>query len=75
MSTVFDESTLASVEAQLADTDHLLEHSYPGDSGARQPVHTVYVRGDKFTAGLPDAWGANALAAAGSAAGLAKLAA
>ncbi|MBM7766777.1 DUF6986 family protein [Glutamicibacter nicotianae] len=75
MSTVFDESTLASVEAQLADTDHLLEHSYPGDSGARQPVHTVYVPGDKFTAGLPDAWGANALAAAGNAAGLAKLAA
>lgn len=75
MSNTFDESTLASVEAKLAATDRLLETSYPGDSGARQPIHTVYVPGDKYTADLPAAWGANALAAAGDAAGLAELAA
>lgn len=75
MSNVFDESTLAAVEAKLAATDQLLASAYPGDSGARQPVHTVYVPGDKFTVGLPEAWGSNALAAAGNAAGLAKLAA
>ena len=75
MSNVFDESTLASVEAKLAATDQLLENAYPGDTGARQPVHTVYVPGDKFTGELPAAWGANALAAAGDSAGLAKLAA
>ncbi|GAA1406014.1 hypothetical protein AUR04nite_16890 [Glutamicibacter uratoxydans] len=75
MSNVFDESTLASVEAQLAATDQLLENAYPGDTGARQPVHTVYVPGDKFTGELPAAWGSNALAAAGDSAGLAKLAA
>ncbi|MGO2067980.1 DUF6986 family protein [Glutamicibacter arilaitensis] len=75
MSSTFDESTLASVEAKLAATDRLLETSYPGDSGARQPVHTVYVPGDKYTADLPAAWGANALASAGDAAGLAELAA
>ena len=38
--------------------------AYPGDSGARQPVHTVYVPGDRFTAGLADEWGALALARA-----------
>ena len=75
MSSTFDESTLASVEAKLAATDRLLETSYPGDSGARQPIHTVYVPGDKYTADLPAAWGANALASAGDAAGLAELAA
>ena len=75
MSNTFDESTLASVEAKLAATDRLLETSYPGDTGARQPVHTVYVPGDRFTVDLPEAWGANALAAAGNAAGLAQLAA
>ncbi len=75
MSSTFDETTLASVEAKLAATDRLLETSYPGDSGARQPIHTVYVPGDKYTADLPAAWGANALAAAGDAAGLAELAA
>lgn len=71
----FDESTLASVETQLAATDQLLDNAYPGDSGARQPVHTVYVPGDIYTAELPVAWGANALAATGGEAGLADLAA
>ncbi|MGP5339397.1 DUF6986 family protein [Glutamicibacter arilaitensis] len=75
MSSTFDESTLASIEAKLAATDRLLETSYPGETGARQPVHTVYVPGDKYTADLPAAWGANALATAGNAVGLAKLAA
>ncbi|MGO2596888.1 MAG: DUF6986 family protein, partial [Glutamicibacter arilaitensis] len=75
MSSTFDESTLASIEAKLAATDRLLETSYPGETGARQPVHTVYVPGDKYTADLPAAWGANALASAGDAAGLAELAA
>ncbi|MGO3763652.1 DUF6986 family protein [Glutamicibacter arilaitensis] len=75
MSSTFDESTLASIEAKLAATDRLLETSYPGETGARQPVHTVYVPGDKYTADLPAAWGANALATAGDAAGLAELAA
>ncbi|MGO3865133.1 DUF6986 family protein [Glutamicibacter arilaitensis] len=75
MSSTFDESTLASIEAKLAATDRLLENSYPGETGARQPVHTVYVPGDKYNADLPAAWGANALATAGNAVGLAKLAA
>lgn len=74
MNNLFDESTLAAVEARLADTDKLLRENYPGDSGARQPVHTVYVPGDRFTGELAAQWGANALTAAGGAAGLRELA-
>ncbi|WP_417365395.1 DUF6986 family protein [Glutamicibacter arilaitensis] len=75
MSSTFDESTLASVEAQLAATDRLLETSYPGDTGARQPIHTVYVPGDKYTAEMPAIWGHNAIVAAGGLMGLSALAA
>lgn len=75
MSHTFDESTLASVEAKLEATDRLLETSYPGDSGARQPIHTVYVPADKYTVDLPEHWGHNAGATAGGLIGLAALAA
>ncbi|GAA0187793.1 DUF6986 family protein [Glutamicibacter creatinolyticus] len=74
MNTVFDQATLAAVEDQLAATDQLLATSYAGDTGARQPVHTVYVPADRYTAELPARWGANALAAVGGAEGLAELA-
>ncbi|ROS74603.1 aldolase [Cellulomonas sp. PhB143] len=47
---------LDAVDASLAGTDRLLETAYPGDSAARQPVHTVYVPGDRFTPGLPGEW-------------------
>ncbi|WP_345471751.1 aldolase/citrate lyase family protein [Glutamicibacter ectropisis] len=70
----FDESTLASVATLLAATDQLLEKSYPGDSGARQPIHTVYVPGDQYSPELPAAWGHNAMVAAGGLVGLSMLA-
>jgi len=75
MNTVFDQATLAAVERQLAATDALLTTSYPGDGGSRQPVHTVYVPADRYTAELPARWGGNALAAIGGTEGLAELAA
>ncbi|MCW4466349.1 aldolase/citrate lyase family protein [Glutamicibacter sp. MNS18] len=74
MNRVFDQATLAAVEQQLAATDQLMSTSYAGDTGARQPVHTVYIPADRYTADLPPRWGANALAAAGGAEGLAELA-
>lgn len=58
-----DASAYARLDGALADVDAQLAAAYPGDSGARQPVHTVYVAGDQFTAELPDEWGAYALAA------------
>ena len=52
----------AAIDAQLADTDRLLEKNYPGDDGSRQPVHTVYVPADRFTPSSAAEWGAQALA-------------
>ncbi|MFH8804012.1 DUF6986 family protein [Streptomyces sp. NPDC017936] len=51
------------ISASLAPVDAELERRYPGDPGTRQPVHTVYVPGDAFTAGTIRSWGGQALAA------------
>jgi citrate lyase beta subunit len=51
------------LDARLADADAALVAGYPGDAPTRQPVHTVYVSGDLFTADLPQRWGAAALEA------------
>ncbi|MCH0562389.1 aldolase/citrate lyase family protein [Streptomyces sp. MUM 2J] len=51
------------ISASLAPVDAELERRYPGDPGTRQPVHTVYVPGDTFTAGTVRSWGDRALAA------------
>lgn len=58
-----DADAYARLDGALADVDAQLAAAYPGDNGARQPVHTVYVPGDKFSDELPDAWGALALEA------------
>lgn len=71
---VLNAAALAKVDSDLAATDELLEKGYPGDSGARQPIHTAYVPADRFTPELPAAWGAAALAAAGGVSGLETLA-
>ncbi|MDR6415212.1 DUF6986 family protein [Pseudarthrobacter sulfonivorans] len=69
----FSTSDLARIEEQLAATDQLLERSYPGDDGTRQPVHTVYVPADRFTPHLAAEWGAQALATAEAHGALEKL--
>ncbi|MFG3006660.1 DUF6986 family protein [Streptomyces calvus] len=51
------------IGASLAPVDAELERRYPGDPGTRQPVHTVYVPGDAFTADTLRDWGDRALAA------------
>jgi citrate lyase beta subunit len=51
------------VGASLAATDGELARRYPGDPGTRQPVHTVYVPADAFTARTVRDWGEQALAA------------
>ncbi|MEV0277968.1 aldolase [Streptomyces sp. NPDC050610] len=51
------------LDASLAEVDADLARRYPGDPGTRQPVHTVYVPADAFTAGTVRAWGDRALAA------------
>jgi citrate lyase beta subunit len=49
------------VTDRLAAADAELLERYPGDPGTRQPVHTVYVAADRFSADLPAAWGKAAL--------------
>ncbi|GAA2250899.1 aldolase [Streptomyces ruber] len=51
------------IGALLAPVDAELLRHYPGDPATRQPVHTVYVPGDTFTAGTVRSWGDQALAA------------
>jgi citrate lyase beta subunit len=58
-----DAGAYARLDDWLADVDAQLLAAYPGDSGTRQPVHTVYVPADEFTATLPGDWGGLALAA------------
>ncbi len=60
----------AELDAQLRDADAALARQFPGDHGGRQPIHTVYVAGDRYDAGLVDRWGAEALAALDKHAGL-----
>jgi citrate lyase beta subunit len=72
--TALPADVLGSVEARLAPTDRLLATAYPGDDGSRQPVHTVYVPGDRYTPELPARWGRDALDAVAAAGGLDALA-
>lgn len=51
------------LDEQLAAADIALQHQFPGDCGLRQPVHTVYVPADRFTATTVTEWGEAALAA------------
>jgi citrate lyase beta subunit len=44
------------IEDLLAEPDTCAARLYPGDRGARQPVHTVYVPGDTYTPDLPARW-------------------
>ncbi|EXG80205.1 DUF6986 family protein [Cryptosporangium arvum] len=52
---------LDELDARLADTDEALTAQHERTAPGRQPVHTVYVPADRFTAGLPARWGAEAL--------------
>jgi citrate lyase beta subunit len=54
---------LDDLDRRLAPADAELAARFPGDAGARQPVHTVYVPADQMAAGLPADWGTQALAA------------
>ncbi|BCI53247.1 hypothetical protein NIIDNTM18_25250 [Mycolicibacterium litorale] len=70
-----NEAALADVDRRLAAADHDLVTRYPGDDGRRQPVHTVYIPGNRYSATMPADWGSTALAAAKDAGGLDAVAA
>lgn len=70
----FDDAFHAAATSRLRATDQLLEHAYPGDDGSRQPIHTVYLPADTFTAATAADWGRRAIAAAASTGGIRGLA-
>ena len=51
------EDFLDRIDQQLGDTDTFLARCYPGEDARRQPVHTVYVPADRYSADLPWQWG------------------
>jgi citrate lyase beta subunit len=63
MSELDIEAIRAGVDARLTDADAALAAQYPGDTGGRQPVHTVYVPADRFHADVAARWGEAATAA------------
>lgn len=65
-----DDAVLADVDRRLAAADAQLLTRYPGDDGRRQPIHTVYVPGSRYTETMPAEWGSTALKAATDAGGL-----
>lgn len=48
------------LDRRLAAADADLLAHYPGDRGVRQPVHTVYVPGDRYDADTVTRWGEQA---------------
>ncbi|WP_019819343.1 DUF6986 family protein [Saccharomonospora saliphila] len=48
------------LDTRLAEADRALARDFPGDRRARQPVHTVYVPGDRYDATTVTAWGRQA---------------
>jgi citrate lyase beta subunit len=49
---MLDPDAYAELDARLAPVDAFLASRYPGDPGARQPVHTLYVPADLFGRGV-----------------------
>ncbi|MER6970179.1 aldolase/citrate lyase family protein [Nocardioides sp. NPDC000445] len=52
------EDLAARLDRALAGADAALAASYPGDRGVRQPVHTVYVPGDRYDEKTVSQWSA-----------------
>jgi citrate lyase beta subunit len=59
--TSLDEAFLADLDARLESDDRRRTERYPGDGGARQPVHTVYTSAGTGDATTPGQWGEEAL--------------
>jgi citrate lyase beta subunit len=57
------EELIDELDRQLAPVDTARLAAYPGESSARQPVHTCYVPADSVVPGLVAGWGSAALAA------------
>src|SRR4051795_5709634 len=63
MSTSLPDDLMGGAVARLGAAQQALARRYPGDSGARQPVHTVYGGAHLFTSETPKKLGELALKA------------
>ncbi|HLS01287.1 MAG TPA: aldolase, partial [Beutenbergiaceae bacterium] len=61
------------IEALLQPVDEENARLYPQDPGTRQPIHSVYLPGDRYTPQTPQEWGQEALQAVEDAGGMAHL--
>lgn len=57
------ESVLHDLDRRLEPVDARIKRTYRGQREGRQPVHTVYVPADRFTASLSTQWGSEATTA------------
>ena len=60
MRTTLRTEDLERLDSRLAAVDRSQRSGYPGQSGERQPVHTVYLPADRFHPGIAQEWGATA---------------
>ncbi|HET6504944.1 MAG TPA: aldolase [Amycolatopsis sp.] len=56
------EEVYSGVDARLSEVDERVAARYPGEPAGRQPVHTVYVPANRFSADLVARWGEQARA-------------
>jgi len=61
MKTSLTATSMQTVTAKLEKANHAFNTTHPGESGARQPVHTVYGGAHLFTAGIARKLGDTAL--------------
>lgn len=71
---MLSEEDYAAADRNLQATDELLASQFPGDSGSRQPVHTVYIPGDQYRVGFAREYGEQSLAFVDQAGGIEKIA-
>ncbi|HEY9353895.1 MAG TPA: aldolase, partial [Nocardioides sp.] len=57
------EDLIGRLDRALAGADAALAAGYPGDRGVRQPVHTVYVPGDRYDEKTVAQWSAESVRA------------
>lgn len=73
MSNLYTSELRDKIEALLDPVDTEYAQNYPQDAGTRQPIHSVYLPGQKYTPETPAEWGSAALAAVNEAGGMGHL--
>lgn len=73
MSRLHESALRDRIEALLTPVDQAATRLYPQDDGSRQPVHSVYLPGDRYTPQMPADWARAGLEAVNDAGGMGHL--